>query len=127
MKRNSILIGLAVLVLAAVTLACSLGGSGGSSEPMKGLAGSWRDNAEGTVHTIQWTGSTYTVTNSVNDERGTYSILSEDWNGTSFTFVYRVPEGADVTIECVSVNGDELNVNWSSTNEASGTDTFTRE
>ena len=126
MKRNTILISLAVLVLAGVTLACSLGGGGGSSEPMKGLAGSWRDNAEGTVHTIQWTGSTYTVS-SVNDERGIYDIISEDWDGTSFTFVYRVTDGADVTIECVSVNGDELNVNWSSTNGNSGTDTFTSE
>jgi hypothetical protein len=129
MNRNKILIGLAVLVLVAVTLACSFtsSGNGSSSEPMAGLAGSWRDNAEGTVHTIAWTGSTYTITSSVNDDRGAYSILSEDWNGSTFTFVYRVPDGADVTIECVSVSGSNLNVNWSSTNGNSGTDTFTRE
>jgi hypothetical protein len=128
MNRNKILIGLAVLVLVAVTLACSFtsNGNGSSPEPMAGLAGSWRDTAEGTTHTIAWNGSTYTITSSVNDDRGAYSIISEDWNGSTFTFVYRVPDGADVTIECVSVSGSNLNVNWSSTNGNSGTDTFTR-
>ena len=128
MNRNKTLIVVAILVLVLSSLACSFNlNAGGSSEPMKGLAGSWRDNAEGTVHTIAWDGSTYTLTSSVNDERGSYDILSEDWNGSTFTFVYRVPDGADVTIECVSVNGDNLDVNWSSTNGNSGTDTFTRE
>lgn len=128
MNRNKILIGLAVFVLVAVTLACSFGSSSdSSSEPMKGLAGKWRDTAEGTVHTIKWTGSTYTVTSSVNDTRGAYSILSEDWDGKTFTFVYSVPGGADVTIECVSVSGSTLNVNWWSSNGNSGTDTFSRE
>lgn len=127
MKRNKIFIGLAIFVLLAATLACTFGGNGGSSEPMAGLAGKWRDNYEGTVHTIEWTGSTYRVTSSVNDTRGVYSILSEDWNGSTFTFIYSVPDGADVTIECVRVRGDELDVNWWSTNGNSGEDVFTRE
>lgn len=128
MTRNKILIGLAILVLLASVLACTIGsGGGGASEPMPGLAGKWRDNYEGTVHTIQWTGSTYRVVSSVNDTRGTYKITSEDWNGSTFTFVYSVPDGADVTIECVRVRGDELDVNWWSTNGNSGQDVFTRE
>lgn len=67
------------------------------------------------------------VTSSVNDERGRYEILSEEWDGNTFTFVYRVPDGADVTIECVSVRGDELDINWWSTNGNSGEDVFYRE
>lgn len=126
MKRNKILIGFAALVLIAATLACTFGGGGGSSEPMAGLAGKWRDNYEGTIHTIEWTGSTYRIVSSINDTRGVYSILSEEWNGSTFTFIYSVPDGADVTIECVRVRGDELDVNWWSTNGNSGEDVFTR-
>lgn len=99
-----------------------------AGEPMPGLAGVWRDVAEGTVHTIEWTGSTYTVVRSVNDERGTYSVTEEDWDGSTFTWTYYVPQtDVSVTIEATSVSGNIMYLNWWSSNGNSGTDTFTRE
>lgn len=127
MKTKKLLFLLAALTLAVAVLACSSSGDGGSSsrEPMPGLAGKWRDVYEDNVHTIVWTGTTYRVS-SVGDE-GKLTILSQEWDGKTFTFVYSVPGGADVTIECVRVRGDELDVNWWSTNGNSGTDVFIRE
>ncbi|MCX7608678.1 MAG: hypothetical protein N2049_05615 [Anaerolineales bacterium] len=129
MKHKQILLIFAFLFLVGSILACSSGGGGdgggASREPMPGLAGKWRDVYEDNVHTIVWTGTTYRVT-SVGDE-GRLTILSQEWNGSTFTFVYRVPGGSDVTIECVQVRGDELDVNWWSTNGNSGTDVFVRE
>lgn len=127
MKTKKLLFLLAALTLAVAVLACSSSGDGGRSsrEPMPGLAGKWRDVYEDNVHTIVWTGTTYRVS-SVGDE-GKLTILSQEWDGKTFTFVYSVPGGADVTIECVRVRGDELDVNWWSTNGNSGTDVFIRE
>jgi hypothetical protein len=128
MKRNHIFIALAALVLVAATLACSFTNSGGgtTSEPISGLAGQWEDQYELTVHTIEWDGTKYVVTDATNPDKGTYEILEQSWNGSSLTWVYRVPDGADVTLTTVSVSGNELNLTWSSTNGNSGEDTFLR-
>jgi hypothetical protein len=130
--RNKVWMTLMAFVLVAVTIACSCSsitsGLGGSKEPMTGLAGSWRDNAESTVHTIQWTGSTYHVVSTVNDTYGSYDVTSENWNGSTFTWVYYVAQNdVSVTIIATSVSGDNMYLTWSSTNGNSGTDIFTRE
>jgi hypothetical protein len=133
--RNKVWLALFTFVLVAVTIACScssltsgLGGGGTSAEPMTGLAGKWRDNAENTVHTIQWTGTTYHVASSVNDSSGAYTVASENWNGSTFTWVYEVPgNGVQVTLTATSVSGNNMNLTWSSTNGNAGTDVFTRE
>lgn len=131
--RNKVLFAFLTFVVVAVTIACSCsslsntGGTGGSPEPMTGLAGTWRDEAEGTVHTIEWTGSTYKVVSSVNDERGKYDVTEQTWNGSTFTWVYYVPQtDVSVTIEATSVSGNTMYLNWWSSNGNSGTDTFTR-
>ena len=96
-------------------------------EPMPGLAGIWRDTAEGTTHTIVWDGEYYKVLSSINDERGTYDITYEYWDGSTFTFDYHVPQtDVTVTIQVISVSISSMDLNWSSTNGNSGTDTFTR-
>jgi hypothetical protein len=139
--RNKIWFALLSFVLVAVTIACSCsslsdlmnssgggGTSGGSAEPMPGLAGTWRDNAENTVHTIVWTGSTYHVVSSINDDRGAYDVSDETWDGSTFTWTYYVSQtDVSVTIEATSVSGNTMYLNWWSTNGNSGTDTFTRE
>jgi hypothetical protein len=136
--RKKVWLTVLTFVLVAVTIACSCtdlsnltgggGGGGGSSEPMPGLAGAWRDNAENTVHTIRWTGSTYDVVSSINDDRGAYEVTEENWDGTSFTWTYYVAvNDVSVTLEATSVSGDIMNLNWWSTNGRSGSDTFTRE
>jgi len=124
MKRNKLFLILAAFVVVAATLACSFGG--GNSEPIDGLAGQWEDQYELTVHTIEWDGSNYKVTGCSNPEKGTYSIVSQSWDGTTLTWTYQVPGGADVGLSTVSVSGDELNVNWWSSNGNSGVDTFLR-
>jgi hypothetical protein len=142
--RNKVWITLAVFVLVLATIACSCGalnniinntsnnrGGGSSSEGMPGLAGTWRDAAESDEHTIQWTGSTYHVVSSVNDNGVNYDVTSENWDGSTFTWTYEVPQDdgstVSVTIQATSVDGDNLNVTWSSTNGNSGTDTFSRQ
>lgn len=96
-------------------------------EPMPGLEGVWRDTVEGTTHTIDWDGENYHVLSSINDERGTYNISYEYWDGSTFSFDYFVPQTeVTVTIQITSVNSSSMNLNWSSTNGNSGTDTFTR-
>lgn len=129
--RNKVLFAFLAFIVVAVTIACScssLSNTGGSSEPMTGLAGTWRDEAEGTVHKIEWTGSTYKVVSSVNDVRGTYDVTEQTWNGSTFTWTYYVPQTeVSVTIEATSVSGNTMNLNWRSSNGNSGTDTFVRE
>ncbi|MBI4730604.1 MAG: hypothetical protein HY781_00430, partial [Chloroflexi bacterium] len=104
------------------------GGNGGgtSPEPIPGLAGRWEDQYELTVHTIEWNGTKYVVTESWNPDRGIYEIIEQSWNGSVLNWVNRVPDGADVTLETISVSGDELYLNWWSTNGNSGQDTFLR-
>jgi hypothetical protein len=129
MKRNKLFLALAALVLVGATLACSFtsnSGGGTAPEPITGLAGRWEDQYELTVHTITWDGTKYVVTDCTNPDSGTYQIVEQSWNGTTLHWVYRVPGGADVTLDTVSVTGDELFLNWSSTNGNSGTDTFLR-
>jgi hypothetical protein len=131
--RNKVWITLMALVVVAVTVACSCSAlsdltSGGSNEPMAGLAGTWRDNAENTVHTIRWTGSTYQVVSSISDEYGNCAVSDENWDGSSFTWTYFVAQNnVSVTIQATSVSGNNLNLNWWNDVGASGTDVFTRE
>lgn len=97
------------------------------SEPMPGLEGTWLDTAEGTTHTISWDGENYHVLSSINDERGTYTITYENWDGSTFTFDYYVPQtDVTVTIQVISVSSISMQLNWSSTNGNSGSDTFSR-
>ncbi len=130
--RNKVFLVLLAAVAVMVIIACSCtdltggGGGGTSPEPITGLAGRWEDQYELTVHTITWDGTKYVVTDATNPDRGQYSIVEQSWNGSSLRWVYRVPDGADVTLETISVSGDELFLNWSSTNGNSGTDTFIR-
>lgn len=94
---------------------------------MPGLAGNWRDTAEGTTHVIIWDGQDYQVISSINDARGVYDIVFQEWDGNTLIFNYYVPaSGVTVTIEATMVIGNTLYVNWWSTNGNSGTDTFTR-
>jgi hypothetical protein len=138
--RNKVFLVLLAALAVLVIIACSCtdfsfttngggddGGNGGTApEPIPGLAGQWEDQYELTVHTIEWTGTKYVVTESWNPDRGTYEILEQSWDGSSLNWVYRVPDGADVTLETISVTGDELYLNWWSTNGNSGQDTFLR-
>jgi len=128
--RNKVWITLLAFILVAVTIACScssLSNLTGSKEPMTGLAGQWEDQAEGTIHTIEWNGDTYVVTSSVNNERGAYEVSDQVWDGSTFSWTYYVAESdVYVTIQAVSVSGDEMSLNWWSTNGNSGTDTFYR-
>ncbi len=93
--RNKVWITLLAFVLIAVTIACScssLSNLTGAKEPMTGLAGQWEDQAEGTIHTIEWNGDTYVVTSSVNNERGAYEVSDQVWDGSTFSWTYYVAE-----------------------------------
>jgi hypothetical protein len=139
--RNKVMLVLAISIIGLVTLACacpvlsSLTATAtpvppptAVPEPMRGLVGTWRDNAEGTNHTIAWDGHTYHVTNSVNDDGSINDITSESWNGSVFSFDYYVrASGVTVTINCTSVSGSSMYLTWSSTNGNSGTDIFVRQ
>jgi len=99
-----------------------------NQEPMPGLAGKWRDNAENNVHTIIWDGSKYVVVSTVDDNDGAYTVSKQSWDGSRLSWTYIVPSnGTTVDIWTVSVSGDNLDISWSSSNGGSGTDTFTRE
>jgi hypothetical protein len=102
--------------------------AGNGEEPMPGLAGAWRDDREGNVHTIEWNGRAYHVASSVNDENGAYDVTQEYWDGSAFTWTYYVPQtDVSVTLQATSVAEDLLYLSWWSTNGNSGTDVFTRE
>ena len=130
--RNKVFLVLLAALAVMVIIACScsditnLTGGGGSEQPIAGLAGKWEDQYELTVHTIEWNGTKYEVTECTNPNYGVYEIVSQTWDGSTLTWVYRSTQGADVTLSTISVSGDELFLNWSSTNGNSGTDTFLR-
>jgi hypothetical protein len=95
---------------------------------MLGLEGKWMDTQENTLHTIEWTGSTYHVVSSVDDTHGNCPVTSENWNGSTFTWTYYVADtDVSVTLEATSVSGSSMYNNWWSTNGNSGTDVFTRQ
>jgi hypothetical protein len=129
--RNKVFLVLLAALAVMVIIACScsdlsFGTNNSNNEPITGLAGRWEDQYETTVHTIEWDGTKYVVTDATHPDRGNYSIIEQSWDGTTLTWTYRVPDGADVTLETISVSGDELFLNWWSTNGNSGQDTFLR-
>jgi hypothetical protein len=128
--RNKIWIVILAFALVTITIACScssLTNLFGSKEPMTGLAGQWEDRLEGTIHTIEWNGTTYVVTSTVNNVRGEYAVSDQTWDGSSFTWTYYVADtDVYVTIQALSVSGGELSLNWWSSNGNSGADKFYR-
>jgi hypothetical protein len=129
--RNKVFLVLLAALAGLVIIACSctdfsFSTGGTTSEPIAGLEGQWEDQYETTVHTIEWDGSNYVVTDSTHPERGEYDIVEQSWDGSTLSWTYHVPDGADVTLETISVDGDELFLNWWSSNGNSGTDTFLR-
>jgi hypothetical protein len=131
--RNKVFLVLLAALAGMIIIACSCtdlsflnGGGGTAPEPITGLAGRWEDQYELTIHTIEWDGTKYVVTDSTNPENGNYPVVSQSWNGSVLNWVYSVPGGAEVTLETISVTGDELYLNWWSNNGNSGQDTFLR-
>ena len=127
--RNKVFLVLLAALAGMVVIACSCSDLfGGSNEPIPGLEGRWEDQYELTVHTIEWNGSKYVVTDCRNPDHGTYDIIEQSWDTSTNTLLwtYRVPGGADVTLETIEVDGDQLYLYWWSTNGNDGTDHFLR-
>jgi hypothetical protein len=98
-----------------------------SQEPMPGLAGDWRDTETNDVHVIEWQNGQYVVTAVNDDEYGSFAVTSQSWNGSALTWMYKVSYNeTSVTFTTVSVSGDSLSTNWSSSDGDSGTETLQR-
>jgi hypothetical protein len=93
---------------------------------MPGLAGTWKDPETSDTFVIAWQSDQYVVT-SVTWEAKSYSITSQSWTGTSLTWSYLDSDlGKTVTYTTTSLNGNNLNVDWSYDTGATGTETLTR-
>lgn len=127
--RNKVWITVAAFVLVMITIACacpSLSNIGNTAaEPMPGLAGKWYDDGEITTHNIVWDGTNYSVS-AVTDDGQNLTISSQNWDGSTFTWVYISPYDVSVTMQATSVSGNALTLNWWSTNGNSGVDTIYR-
>jgi hypothetical protein len=98
-----------------------------SGEAIPGLAGKWLDpDTTGTYHIIAWQNGQYTVTATMNPDRGSNEVTSSSWSNGVLTWTYCVPDGACVTTNTISVSGNNLETSWSSDNGSSGTTTMTR-
>jgi hypothetical protein len=119
---------IATAILALVAIACSCNALSGilSKEPVTGLAGKWEDPDTKTVHTIAWQNGQYTVTSSINPDSGGYTITEQSWSNGVLHWTYCIPNGTCVSFDTISVSGDNLDTNWTSTNGGSGTVTLTR-
>ena len=120
--------------LAMAVIACSCSsiipttttGSGGG-EAIPGMAGTWKDPETSDTFVIAWQNNAYKVT-SVTWEGTAYTIKSQNWDGSSLTWSYLDTDlNITVTYETVSLNGSNLDVNWSYDTGASGTETLTKQ
>jgi hypothetical protein len=94
---------------------------------LEGLAGSWLDpDTTGTVTTIEQQGDGYVVVDVSNPNRGGNELTDQNWDGSSLTWTYCVPDGACVTNQTISVSGDSLYVSWSNDQGSSGNTTMQR-
>ncbi len=133
-RRFWLTIGGALLAFVLIACSCSslipksLIGGRASGEPIQGLAGKWQDpdTVGPTYHVIAWQNSEYVVTETRNPERGGNEVTSSNWDGTTLTWTYCVPDGACVTTSTVSLNGNELDTTWSNDQGDSGSTIMTR-
>jgi|WetSurMetagenome_2_1015567.scaffolds.fasta_scaffold15784_4 serine/threonine protein kinase len=111
-----------------VTIILQDSGTGASDqEPIPGLAGQWLDpDTSGTYTVIVWQNGEYVATETVNPGRGGNEVTDSYWDGSTLTWTYCVPNGACVTTQTISVDGDNLDTYWSSDNGRFGNTTMTR-
>ncbi len=95
--------------------------------PMQGLAGYWLDpETTGTTTTISAYGDGFVAESVINPNRGTNELTSTNWSNGVLTWTYCVPNGACVTNQTISINGDNLEISWSNDQGDSGFSTMTR-
>jgi hypothetical protein len=131
--NKKILITFFSFVLAMLVIACSCSSLIPTSSPqtsnqetMPGLAGTWKDPVSSDTFVIAWQSGQYVVT-SATWQGTSYSITSQSWTGSSLTWSYYDADlSKTVTYSTTSLNGDNLDVNWSYDTGASGTETLTR-
>ena len=131
--NKKVLITFFSFVLAMLVIACSCSSlipttspQTSNQEAMPGLAGTWKDPQTSDTFVVAWQNGQYVVT-SVTWEATSYSITSQSWNGNSLTWSYYDTDlSKTVTYSTTSLNGDNLNVNWSYDTGDSGTETLTR-
>jgi hypothetical protein len=131
---KKVIITVLIFILAMVVIACSCSSlipfgkttPQGGQETMPGLAGTWQDPDTNDVFVIAWQNNQYVVT-SASWEGTNYSITSQAWTGTSLTWSYTDTDlGLAVTHSTTSLNGSNLNANWSYSDGTSGTETLVR-
>jgi hypothetical protein len=93
---------------------------------MPGLTGTWQDPETNDTFVVAWQNSQYVVT-SVTWQDKSYAITSQAWSGSSLTWSYYDTDlSITVTYSTTSLNGDNLNVDWSYSDGTGGTETLTR-
>ncbi len=119
---------LAVLAIVIIACTCSLTPLiGGGGEAVPGLAGRWQDPETYTIHVVEWNGSAYVVSDSIDDDGEDFVVTEQSWSGGVLTWTYRVGSSDTyVTFETISVSGDNLYTNWWNTTGDYGTETLER-
>jgi hypothetical protein len=132
--NKKVLFTVLAFVLAMLVIACSCSSlipttspsTGGSQETMPGLTGTWQDPETNDTFVVAWQNNQYVVT-SVAWQDKSYAITSQAWSGSSLTWSYYDTDlSITVTYSTTSLNGDNLNVDWSYSDGTGGTETLTR-
>ena len=117
-------------VLAMVVIACSCSslipsGTGGT-EPMPGLTGKWQEPDTKDIFQIAWQNNQYVVT-SVTWDTTSYTISSQTWDGSTLKWSYDDTDlNLTVSLETVSLSGDNLDITYSLSDGSTGSATLTR-
>jgi hypothetical protein len=111
-RNKTLLYTFFVLLMAAVMLACSLGGSG--SKAPASMAGKWLDpDTTGTITTIQAQGDGFVVVSVMNPERGVNELTDSSWDNGVLSWTY-CPDGMHCIVsKTVSVTDKILTADWS--------------
>jgi hypothetical protein len=94
------------------------------NEAQPGLAGYWKDPETGYVHAIGWADGAYTVPYVLDSAYNAYRIDPQSWSNGVLSWTYW-DQGASTTFMTRSLNGDRLEIDWSTTS-GGATQTGTR-
>ncbi len=137
--NKKVLITISAFVLAMLVIACSCStliptptvappptATSLPPNPMPGLEGTWHNPDTGDVFVFAWQAGQYMVV-SCTWNGTSYQIVSQSWDGSSLIWSYTDTDlNLTVTLQTVSLNGDNLDVNWSLSDGTSGGSTLLR-